>query len=267
MIHSDDLRTFSGIGKAFWIDSGKCEQSTVETLSAVSLLGLTPERALEKACATLLEQARRSDAGKEVSGEPRTALFLEPFYRLSLEERFLLVGMHIGKWSYSRVGRILNQEPFLIEEWLWKARVKLACSLTPPSMYPAGPVSPGPNCPRYKSTAPWTQRFFDGEFPPQGQGSTFRRHLGECESCSQALKKCRSLYFRVDSEIKGKLGILAERNELARTMEEILRLSPTHVRRTERTWKEFLMIFLNRRETQIAGVMILGIVLARLIQH
>jgi hypothetical protein len=267
MIQTDDLRTFSGMGKALWVDAERCEQSTVETLSAVTLLNLTPDRAIEKACVGLLEGARRAGSGAEIVGTSDHSLLSEPFYRLSVEEKMLLVALHVGRWSYARISRILKMESAQLQECLWRSRLQLGSALSPPSPYPAAPSSPGPDCPAYDSQAPWTQRFFDQEILSGSEQFVLKQHLLKCNSCSQALRRCRELYFRVDVEIKQRVGVLRERPDLLKTLEKVIRLSPLHVARTERPWQESLSMFLARRETQISLVILAAIFIARTIFH
>ena len=55
-LHKEDLRALAEVGKALWLDPQQSRAATLETLGLVSLMDLTPDRAVEKAAAALLER-------------------------------------------------------------------------------------------------------------------------------------------------------------------------------------------------------------------
>lgn len=196
-IHSEDLVTFSKIGKAFWADSKHSENLALETLSAVSSLDIRPDRAIEKASTALLARARN----RRLNSLNNLNALNSRFYRLNPEERLILVTLHQGKWSYARLSRVLQKEQEIIEEIAWSARVQLAAGV-----YPSGAPNLGPYCPEYLSQRPWTQRFLDNEISSPRDLIFLQNHLLICEPCAKTLARGRELYFQVDQEIAKALG-------------------------------------------------------------
>lgn len=252
LIHREDLKTLVEVGKALWRDPRESQSATLETLSAVSLLDLTPERAAEKAAAALLERVNRRGAAANFRSNLQSGLGAsEPFYRLEPEERGLLVALHLGRWSYARLGRIYGESPEQIEALAWNSRVKLI-SMLKNVQYPAGASTQGPNCPDYDAHRPWTQRFLDEEIPNGRERVFFQNHLMACQSCRDALNRCREAYYaiervmpRISPDEKGDAAILRSLHSLSRQVKGMLRP-------VERTFGETLVVFVQRRDVQIA---------------
>ncbi len=179
----EDIRTFSELGYVL-------QEDPSETLAAVSMMELTPDRALERAASALLDRASTHFNYSDSS-----------FFRLLPQERFLLVVLHRGRWSYGRVGRILKLSSLEIEKLAWKTRIALALSLNPPIAYPTGPTASGMNCPEYSPTHPWTQRFLDEEIASGQERIFFQNHLMACDSCRKALNRCRDLYYKIEAAL------------------------------------------------------------------
>lgn len=192
-----ELRTFAELGRTLWVDPSLSDSAMVETLSAVTLRGLEADRALlERACAALLERSR----GQGMAAQTRALLateggFNQPLFRLHPEERFLLSALHLGRWSYERLSRLLGVTPERIEELAWNARLQLALSST--RLAPVGGKG-GAHCPEYDAFRPWTQRFLDEEIRRGADLVFLRNHLMACDSCMQALNRCRDLYYSVE---------------------------------------------------------------------
>jgi hypothetical protein len=255
MLDSKDLSTLSKIGNALWADSESSEKNAIETLAAVSLLNLNAERTLEKSVAALLERAdcSRSSLSRKLGIE----IFNQPFFRLSQEERLILVALHQGDWTYARLGRILKKHPLEVEELAWNARLSLSVT----SVYPSGPASLGPLCPEYDAHRPWTQRFLDEEIPSARDRIFLQNHMLACNSCRQALNRCREVYFKVEEKISKVAGDL-DPNRIS-SLERIFRRSPVQRSLMELTVFESLKIFLRRRDIQLGLLLLLGLVLFR----
>jgi len=256
-MRNEDLKTFSRMGNAFWEDRGTAQRNTMETLSAVSLLDLNPERSLERTVSALLDRAvRDAPAGLTLANLGRIH---HPFFRLSAVEKLLLVALHCGRWSYARLARILSVTPEWVEETAWNARLQLA----PAQTYPAGPAHPGPSCPEYHPRRPWTQRLLDEEMRGSGERVFMQTHLMACDSCQQSLNRCRDLYFKLE-------GMLAERvgqSDFTAQLEEVLREGKPLRSVTDWTVGESLRVFVRRWDVQVAlglGLLLLFMKLSQL---
>ena len=233
-LSSDDIKTFSGIGKVLWFDPVSSRRSTVETLSVISLIQKTPECSLERAAQALLERARRESKFSQ-GGSPLEALN-QVFFRLTHEERLTLVALHQGRWSYDRLSRILNLPRTQVEELAWGARVKLAKE----GRYPHGPHPRGDKCPAYETQRPWSQRFLDGEVSLGRERLQLQQHLVECPACSSFLIRCRELYFHVEKEVYAQ----STDPERVTSLEDLIKRNPMPGVFNERTFSETLVTFL-----------------------
>jgi hypothetical protein len=189
----EDLKTYSEFGRALWFDPTESRRVAVETLAAASLLDMSAERILEKAASGMISRAHKLS--------PNPKALVHPFFRLFPEERVILVALHQGRWSYARLARLLGETPDSIERLAWQARMQLASGLAAIgsarfAVYPSG-AGGGINCPEYDAERPWTQRFLDEQIPAGQERLFLQSHLLSCRSCSQALARCRDLYYHV----------------------------------------------------------------------
>ena len=235
MLSPHDLSLVSQIGHALWQDPDVAEQCTKETLAAVSLLELTPDRTLERTCSSLLERGRQFTQARLDQG----------FFRLTAEQRLALVGMHHGRWSYDRLARVLKKTKRELEELLWKARLELLISVPPNSSgtkpYPSGP-SAQVGCPEYDPNRPWTQRFLDEEFSTPGERFSFQSHLEECTSCRDALGRYRETYYKVQEQIRGSMNY----PDFAPALQKYLKKGVDQKFRTELDFYDSLILFFRR---------------------
>jgi hypothetical protein len=184
-VGTEDLRTFAGVGHALWDEPARSRQAVVEALAAATLRGLPPEDALVRAAQALLTRATASRPGR----------LNHPFFRLTAEDRLLLVALHDGSWSYARLARILQVDPEKLEEAAWGARLRLMGGS------PAGPARLGPSCPAYDARRPWTQRFLDDEIASGRERLFLQNHLMACDPCRAALGRCRDGYYAVERQV------------------------------------------------------------------
>jgi hypothetical protein len=216
----EDLNTLAKIGSVLWVDPEYSERSTLETITAVSLLRLDPEKSLEKASAALLERARSQSL---LSNSPHQVGMLgKKFFRLNANERFLMVALHGGHWSYERLSQIFCLSSEQLQEFAWRVRIQLGQSAS----YPAGPSPMGPRCPDYDPRRPWTQRFLDNEISSRQDQIFLQRHLIGCAACAKAFSRCREIYFRVEKEVAQVLGEELRSEGFARDMEKTLSQFP-----------------------------------------
>lgn len=256
-IHKEDLRALAEVGKALWMDEQESRTATLETLSAVALMDLTPERTVEKAARALLERVTSRGNALNTRANLRAGMSMgQAFYRMEPEERFLLAALHLSRWSYSRLARILEQKPEQVEAQAWVARLKLL-SQVPGSTYPAGASTQGPHCPQYDSHRPWTQRFLDEEILSGRERVFFQNHLMACASCRDALARCREAYFAIERAIprEGKDTPIVER------LAAVTRQGHGLKHPTERTFSETLVIFTKRPDIRLVLVL-LGLLIA-----
>jgi hypothetical protein len=162
-----ELALFSKIAQALQVDPEEC-------LAASSLKRQNFERTLEIAF-----QAALQKSGKQ--SKKRT-----PFERLSAPQQLILLGLHLGAWSYLKLARILEQDPEAVERLAWNARIQLS-----QKPYPAAPGSKHSSCLPYDFQRPWTQQFLDEEM---SRSTLFflKNHLLTCSSCSQSLQRSRA---------------------------------------------------------------------------
>ncbi len=260
-----DLKAIAQLGESFWGQSDYAEQVLQEILSSVSLLELTPQRAIERTAGLLLERARTHGRQQTLVGGH---FFSHPFYRLSFEERLLLVLVHAGGWSYERVARTLklahapkeldrssDWQACEVEAKIWQARLQLNMGLAAQRLpdfrgkvsfaYPSGPAMLAEGCPPYDPQRPWMQKVLDEEGLTAAERLALQQHLLQCASCSEALKKTRAVYYRAEQEVLQKIGA-AEYPELAQIFKQSLLLRyPSRL-----GFVDGLGVFLSRRETQ-----------------
>lgn len=253
---TEDLRSLSQIGNALWLDLDLSRRRTAETVEALSLLSIPEEMLLEKASTALLARASREDLRVQAS-------FLgDPFFRLLPEERFILVSLHLERWSYGRVARVLQCTEEQVATRAWKIRVHLASQPLPKSEASSktcrstpvlGAVGAAPkraSCPEFHALNPWTQRFLDEEYASR-ERVFLQNHLMVCDDCRLALSRCRELYFHVEKMIPRTEADGWE--DLGRIIQSIRR------RRDPMQWtfSDALKAFVRRSETQwvLAGLL------------
>jgi len=251
---TEDLRSLSQLGNALWLDRELSRKRTAETLEAVSLLSITEEAFLEKASSVLLARANREDLRLQ-------APFLgDPFFRLLPEERFLLVALHVERWSYHRVARILQCAEEQVATRAWKVRVHLAsqpgsanksgASKSVPVLGAVGVAPRHPSCPEFHSLNPWTQRFLDEEYASR-ERVFLQNHLMACDDCRHALNRCGELYYHVEKMIP---RVEAEGFEDLGRMMDLIRKRKDPLLWT---WQDAVRAFLRRPETQLLLLVIL----------
>jgi hypothetical protein len=245
----EDLTAISNLGQALWAREEESSGAALETLAAVTLLDLDADRAVERASQALVLRALRD--GPRAAG----ALVHEPFFRLSIEERFILSALHGARWSYAKVAGILGIPAEQVEAVAWRSRVELGAAR---SVYPSGAKAHGRSCPDYDPSRPWTQRFLDDALKPR-EKLFLQDHLVACEPCRLTLQRCRTLYYAVDAIVPRTRPDSGEVARLERTVREM------HYYRspTERPFVESLRVFLNRPDIAwvllgVGAVMILG---------
>jgi hypothetical protein len=251
-MNKDDLKVLAEVGRALWVDPHESQIATIETLSAVTLLDLTPERALERAAKALLERVTSRGLAANTRSNLNAGALLgmgQPFFRLLPEERFFLVALHLGRWSYARLSRISGETPEQIEELAWGARLQLAAS-EQVMIYPAGASVRGTNCPEYNSKRPWTQRFLDEEMSTGRERVFLQNHLMACDSCRGALTRCREVYYSID-RLLPRLNEDSGDVQMIRNLEKISRSGLGIRKPMERTFLEGLAIFGSRRDIQL----------------
>ena len=207
-MRTEDFQILSQVGQALWFQQERWKRATVETLTAVSMLDLLPESALERTTQALLEKANREGP------EANAGALDHPFYRLIPEERLTLAALHVAHWSYGRLSRVLSLDEKQVTALAWNARLRLSSfsSGKRPLFYPAGAKVAGARCPEYDATSPWTQKFLDDEMPAR-ERIFLQNHMMACQSCRKALATARDLYFRVD-------GMLPIEREAKLTLEQ-----------------------------------------------
>ncbi len=250
---ANDLRTLSRLGRTVWVNSEDWERSTLEVVTAVSLLDLTQERAAERAAGLLLHRARRAESGHEITQE--RDLWLNPFYRLPVDQRFILSGLHGAGWSYSRFSRILGISVAEVEQLAWNARVQL----TIPAIFPSVIGKRGENCPDYEPSHPWTQRFLDDEIGSRGDQVFLQKHLVECDSCRRTLERCRDAYYQAERRVPSG----QDADLFSMTLERTLLQSPNRKRNQFENFAKSLFIFFNKKDIQLL-VIIAGLLIAYL---
>lgn len=257
---TEDLRTLSQIGKALWVDRDLSRRRMAETIQAVSLLPIPEERVLERASSALLERANREE------GRGNAAFLGDPFFRLLPEERLILVALHLERWSYERLARVLDWTEEQVATRAWKIRVHLASQPLPGTRNRIsavlGAVGVAPKkatCPEFHALNPWTQKFLDEEYAPR-ERVFLQNHLMACDDCRQALGRCRELYFHVEKMVpRLDAEALDDIERLGRAVLAIRRRrNPTLW-----TWKDALATFVGRTETQLAIAIVLAFALFR----
>lgn len=249
-----DLRALSSLGRALWADEGYSERVSVEILTGVAMMDLPSDRAMDRISEALLNRALKD--GIAVNGEAVG----HPFFRLLPQERFTLAALHLGRWSYERVGRILGKAPEQIARIAWNARLHLSIQKRASAPFPHPAVSSNASkrvshrCPDYDPSLPWTQKFLDEELGSQ-QKYFLQNHMLDCTRCRELLMRSRDVYYRVDSLIprptdsKQRLQLLEQTTSRARALKNPL----------ERSFWESLEIFLSRKDIRLTILVSLAI--------
>ncbi len=250
------IKTYAEFGRALWADPSRSGEMAVETLSAIALLNLTQERALEKASSALLDRAVRQGMATNTVDALENGKF-GAFFRLQPEERFVLAALHLGRWSYERVARVIQAKTEVVQVLAWRARSQIAIA---EGLTPIGAKFASANCPEYDLDRPWTQKFLDEEIGNGREAVFLRNHLMACESCRRSLARCRDIYFRVEAM----LPRVAEDDGILRVLERVS-VEGKKLRTGEGyTFMDSLVAFLSQRGVQILLALVFAMILYRL---
>lgn len=217
----EDLILFSQMEQALWGDTRRADAHAQDTLAALATRARRSssdgdDDFTDHAFLNLLENAHVALG----------AAVLQPFFRLSQEQRFLLVALHRGQWSYARVAKLLRLKPDAVEHQAWSARTALARDLgvAHPTGSPDSALAAGAHCPEYDLSAPWTQRFLDDEIGNGTRRLFLQNHAMACDTCRSAIERCRKLLYAVEEAIPVSPN-LAQAQSLGRVIERSARLS------------------------------------------
>jgi hypothetical protein len=250
-LDKNSIKSLTRISRSLWGDLEKSVAISEDTLTSVSLLQLSDERTLERASKVMIERAEKNP--------PRLLALQHPFYRLAPIERFLLTALHVEKWSYARIARVLGIEENLIEPWAWATRIKYAFQeLEAELEYPRGPATLGASCPEYNVSQPWAQRLLDDELAKR-ERMFLQNHLLACEKCRKSLDLTRRMFFKIEGVIPVKdahqeTEIASER--LYRTW----KAGESAFRPIKTTLKESLIVFFNQTSVQYTIILLMGFI-------
>ena len=238
----DTIKSLARISRSLWGDLDRSLAIGEDTLTSVSLLELSEERTLERVSKVMIERAERNP--------PKLLSLHHPFYRLAPVERFLLTALHIEKWSYEKIGRVLGIQSNLLEPWAWAARLKFCFQeLETEIEYPRGPLTLGPSCPEYNLSAPWAQRMLDDELGKR-ERLFLQNHLMACDSCRKTLDTTRRMFFKIEAVIPVKDAI-QEMDTAATRILENWKAGESAFRPIKTTFRESMIRFLEEPKTQI----------------
>ncbi len=253
---TEDLKAISQIGQALWAEPERSERAALETLSAVSTLMLPPDRMAERTGFALLQRAMRE--GNAATG----SAIQVPFYRLSPEERLILSALHLGRWSYARIGRVVGKGVEEIAQLAWSSRLELVSSpgVQVPMAHPAGSSSRQIDCPEFNPARPWTQGFLDEEMNAR-ERMFLQNHMLICNGCRQALGRARAVYFAAQAMIPR----ASQEEKRVRELSRAVRTTRALKDPMELSFLESLLRFVGRAEMRlsIAGFAIFLIWLAK----
>ncbi len=247
----DSIRSISRISRSLWGEYEKSLLMCSDTLTSVGLLKLDDEETLERTTKALVERAEKNP--------PRLLSLQHPFFRLAPIERFLLTALHLERWSYARISRVLGVEVRLIAPWAWATRMKLCfqeASHGADLEYPKGPTSLGPACPEYDISEPWTQRLLDDECGKR-ERLFLQGHLMACGSCRKSLQISRKMIFKVESLIPVKEAA-PETETAAGELARIWQEGESSYRPLKTTFKQSMNSYLNRTSVQYALFILIG---------
>lgn len=271
-IQKQDLKILLEMGKALWMDPRESQLATIDTLSAVTFLDLTPDRALEKAASAMLERVTQRSVVAGFRADLEAGMGIgQTFYRLAPEDRFLLVALHLGRWSYARLSRVFGESVEQIEMMAWSARLQFA-SNEKGVPYPAGAPVRGVHCPEYDPKRPWSQRFLDEEIVVGRERVYLQNHLMACASCREALNRCREAYYAIEQRLPHFSGEESGDSgnsrdfKMLESLESITRLNMGLRMPSDRTFFESLAVFVQRRDVQIALLVLAGFVAMKILR-
>jgi hypothetical protein len=241
-LDKDSIKSLTRIGRSLWGDLDRSFAMSEDSLTTVSLLQLSGERTIERASKVMIERAEQNP--------PRLLALQHPFYRLNPIERFLLTVLHIEKWSYQRIGRILTIETSLIETLAWSARLKLCFQeLSSEIEYPRAPTTLGPVCPEYNISAPWTQRMLDDELGKR-ERLFLQSHLMGCEKCRNSLNMTRKMFYKIEAVIPVRDAAF-EMEVATNRIYDNWKAGESAFRPIRTTFQESIVNFLNEPRIQI----------------
>lgn len=249
-----DLKTYAEFGRALWADPSRSTQLAVETLSAVSLLDLAEDRVMERASAALLDRAVKQGMASSTHDALGMGAF-GGFFKLFPEERFVLVALHSGRWSYARLARVMGETSERIEALAWKARVRLVSNQ---GLNPIGGRVANASCPEYVMDRPWTQKFLDEEFKTGRETLFLQNHLMACDACRLSLTRCRDLYFAVEKM----LPRVSEEDGILRQLESINSQGKKLRTNGNITFGRSIIAFLGQKDVQLVLGVLMFIALA-----
>lgn len=272
-LQSQDVLTLTRLGSALWANAEHSRQASMETITAVSLMDLTQDRAIERSASALLALSARAGAASNADA------LGSPFYRLLPEERLILFALHSARWSYARIARVLEESEETIARIAWSARTALGASVR---VYAAAAGSRLSSCPEYDAYSPWTQRFLDDEAQTR-ERHFLQNHLMACEGCRQTLNRSRNLYYAIErllpfpcSEVspgeKDSPAARAQRAAVARSEQETKLLTETLERasfalgRSPMTFTRSLRAFIRKPDVLIAVSFLVGLLVYRLMR-
>jgi hypothetical protein len=191
----EELKSLSYMSEALFPGSlAEGGSALRDTVGAISVLGVGGEKLEDRAAKALLERSSK------MSSSFTSRKVHLPFFRFPPRERLVLIALNRSKWTFSRIGVLLDLPKEHVEEIAWRVRISLAASGGFSGVYPSQGVQKKPSCPDFNPFRPWTQRFLDQEISKM-ERMFLESHLLSCDYCKEALMRSRGVYYAADKHV------------------------------------------------------------------
>ena len=193
----ESVDQFSRLSRTLWVDPQECQAQVLETVCAVLGSGASVDGVLKRALLLLYQKAVKTGESLLQIHEYCLKGNHSSFFRLSLNQRFVLVGLHLLDASYQDLAQCMGLGESDVEKIAWRARLALSTS----SAVTQAPIHVGNYCLDYDLNHPWTQRLLDDEYHPASERLALQNHILSCSPCERALHRAREIYYNVHSQV------------------------------------------------------------------
>ena len=241
---ADSLKDITHIGITLWSDTNIGKGIVNKTTEIISSHNLTKRMSLIKTIQSMYLTAQKVPIYHNASS------FNNVFFRLNVQERFVLGAFYLNKWNYNKIGEILGKKKEEVECILSKARSQLYLysniKINQKVDIKINNNEKRIDCPDYNPENPWVNKFLDKEFS-KSVNLFLESHVLKCTNCQNILLKHRTINYDIKKLIPRPLNNY-ELNNNTNLLLKKLKLISRYNKNKDITFLESLFIFFSRSE-------------------